>query len=52
MGITCWMCSTLWCGAKTDGQRLVSLQEITAPPDHGHPNDYVEIKNTEFKVSV
>ncbi len=52
-GIMYWRCIQC-CGAeaKTDGQNLISLQGIIAPPDHGHPNDCVEVKNRQLKLSA
>lgn len=52
-GVIYWKCVQC-CGAvaKTDGQTLVSLQGIAAPPDHGHPNDCAEIKTAGLKLSA
>ena len=48
-----WVCAS-GCSAraKTEGNRLVELNGVVNPPDHGHVNDTATLMNVKLKVCI
>jgi hypothetical protein len=51
-GVRYWTCATPGCkvNAKTEGTDLVEIRGLNNPPDHGHINDTVRIKQMNLTV--